>query len=561
MTQRERRAARLPARAYAVAACAVLFLLLAQAVGHSWVRIGHLWFADGIPLHLRLSTGGSWDSAAIDALRAWNGAGARFQFSWGRYASGRASCSAANGDHDVIWSYSSCPGTPWGRGTVAVAWTWRNTVTGEALDSDVVFNLNRDWDVYDGPARYDAVDFRRVALHEFGHVLGLDHPDDHGQFRDAIMNSTVSDLDRLQSDDISGIRGLYGSEPPTRGTPDLVVESLQTSPRTLTVGESFTLSARVRNIGDGDAVATTLRYYYYRSSSEGWVVVGSDRVGGLPASTGRSESIRLTAPTRAGTHYYNACVASVAGERNEDNCAGSLRVTVTGGAGAPDLVVDPLQTSPGTLTAGEAFTLSTRVRNVGSGAAAATTLRYYYYQASSKDWVAVGSDRVGGLPASTSRSESIVLTAPTRAGTHYYNACVESVAGERNEDNCSGNLRVTVTGGGGAPDLVVDPLRTSPGTLTAGATFTLSTRVRNVGSGAAAATTLRYYYYRSSDREWVVVGQDHVGGLPASTSRSESIALTAPARAGTHYYNACVASVAGERNEDNCSGNLRVTVR
>ena len=105
----------------------------------------------------------------------------------------------------------------------------------------------------------------------------------------------------------------------------------------------------------------------------------------------------------------------------------------------------------------------------------------------------VGSDRVGGLPASTSRSESIVLTAPSRAGTHYYNACVESVVGERNEDNCSGNLRVTVTGGGGAPDLVVEPLQTSPGTLTAGEAFTLSTsaeRGERGGRGDDAALLL-----------------------------------------------------------------------
>ena len=269
----------------------------------------------------------------------------------------------------------------------------------------------------------------------------------------------------------------------------------------------------------------------------------------------------MTAPSRAGTHYYNACVESVVGERSTDNCAGSLRVTVTGGAGVPDLEVDPLRASPGTLTAGATFTLSTRVRNVGTGDAPATTLRYYYYRSSSEEWVAVGSDHVGGLRASTSRSESVRLTAPSRAGTHYYNACVESVAGERNTDNCSGNLRVTVTRGDDTPDLEVDPLRASPGTLTAGATFTLSTRVRNVGTGDAPATTLRYYYYRSSSEEWVAVGSDHVGGLRASTSRSESVRLTAPSRAGTHYYNACVESVAGERNDNNCSGNLRVTVR
>ena len=191
----------------------MLFSLLAQVVRHSWVRTGYLWFADSIPLHMRLSTGGAWDGAAIDALRAWNGAGARFQFSWGRYGSGRVSCSDSNGNHDVVWSYSVCPGNPFGAHTLAVTQTWYRTLTGQALDSDVVFNRNPDWDIYDGPERYDAVDFRRVALHEFGHVLGLDHPDDQGQSRTAIMNSRVSDLDRLQSDDIRGIRALYGSEP------------------------------------------------------------------------------------------------------------------------------------------------------------------------------------------------------------------------------------------------------------------------------------------------------------------------------------------------------------
>ena len=220
-------------------------------------------------------------------------------------------------------------------------------------------------------------------------------------------------------------------------------------------------------------------------------------------------------------------------------------MTVPGGD-APDLAVDPLRTSPATLTAGETFTLSTRVRNIGDGTASATTLRYYRYEFGSGSWVVVGSDPVGGLPASTSRAESIPLRAPSRAGTYYYNACVTSATGERDKDNnCSGNLRVTVTGGGGAPDLTVDALRTSPTTLTVGETFTLSTRVRNIGDGTASATTLRYYYYEPGSGSRVVVGSDPVGGLPASTSRAESIPLRAPSRAGTHSYSACVASVAG----------------
>ena len=50
-------------------------------------------------------------------------------------------------------------------------------------------------------------------MHELGHVLGLDHPDQARQTVTAIMNARVSDLDRLQADDVSGARSLYGTPP------------------------------------------------------------------------------------------------------------------------------------------------------------------------------------------------------------------------------------------------------------------------------------------------------------------------------------------------------------
>ncbi len=52
-------------------------------------------------------------------------------------------------------------------------------------------------------------DFHRVALHEFGHVLGLNHPDQNQQSITALMNSTTSDLDSLAADDIAGAGKLY----------------------------------------------------------------------------------------------------------------------------------------------------------------------------------------------------------------------------------------------------------------------------------------------------------------------------------------------------------------
>ena len=544
----------LPGKAYVAVACAALVLLLAQVVGHSWAGLGPHWYTSDIPVHMRLANlGFSWTGGAIDGLRAWNSAGARFQFSWGQYSSGSLSCSGPNSRRDVLWGDTTCEG--FGASTLAVAQSWYDG--DRLLDTDVVFNRNFSWGVYHG-LRRGAVDFRRVAIHEFGHVLGLDHPDDHGQTRAAIMNSRESDIDRLQSDDIDGIRAIYGSDRP-RGAPDLVVRSVQTTPRTPTAGQTFTLSASVRNVGNGTSAATTLRYYYYRSSSREWVVVGTDSVPGLSPSGSSQESIRLTAPSRAGTHYYNACVAAVRGESDTSNCSRNVRVTVTGD-GTPDLVVESALATPATLAGGEVITLSATVRNVGGRTSAATTLRYYYYRSSSREWVVLGTDSVGSLSPSSSSSESIRLRIPSRAGTYFFNVCVQSVPGERDTSNCSGNVRVTVRGGG-TPDLVVQSLRTTPRTLTVGGTFTLSARVRNVGNGTSAATTLRYYYYRSSTRDWVVVGQDSVGSLSPSSSSPESIRLTVPGRTGTHFLNACVASVAGEGNKDNCSGNLRVTVR
>jgi hypothetical protein len=50
-------------------------------------------------------------------------------------------------------------------------------------------------------------------LHEFGHVVGLDHPDQFGQHVAAIMNSVISSTDTLQADDINGGKSIYGSGP------------------------------------------------------------------------------------------------------------------------------------------------------------------------------------------------------------------------------------------------------------------------------------------------------------------------------------------------------------
>ena len=126
--------------------------------------------------------------------------------------------------------------------------------------------------------------------------------------------------------------------PPPSRSPDLVVQSVSVSDGDVDGGESFTLSATVRNQGNGAAAATMLRYY--RSSdtiiSTSDTHVGSDSVGGLAAAGVSNESIGLTAPANAGTYHYGACADSVAGESNTgNNCSSGAQVTVK--SSVPDL--------------------------------------------------------------------------------------------------------------------------------------------------------------------------------------------------------------------------------
>ena len=149
------------------------------------------------------------------------------------------------------------------------------------------------------------------------------------------INTHIPALQRrgvtVEFDSSSGSGGGGGSS-----SPDLIVESPSVSDNTLTTGQSFTLSATVRNQGTGSSAATTLRYYRSSNStiSRSDTEVGTDSVNGLSASGTSAESISLSAPSSAGTYYYGACVESVSGESDtNNNCSDGVSVTVSSSSG------------------------------------------------------------------------------------------------------------------------------------------------------------------------------------------------------------------------------------
>ena len=388
--------------------------------------------------------------------------------------------------------------------------------------------------------------------------------------------------------------------------PDLVVVSPTVNDSSPAVGATFTLSATVRNAGDGAAAGTTLRAY---RSTDGTITTSdaSDAVaavGELAAGATISESFILTEPSTAGTYYYGACVDAVPDESDTtNNCSSSVQVTVSepGAPTAPDLEVGLPSVSDNSPVVGATFTLSVTVRNAGDGARtprmrwpqsgslpqgrrsgdgavhhgavpgpdAGTTLRAYR----STDGTITTSDAsdavaatIGELAAGATISESFILTAPSPARTYYYGACVGAVPDESDTtNNCSSSVQVTVSEPGAptAPDLEVGLPSVSDNSPVVGATFTLSVTVRNAGDGAAAGTTLRAY--RSTDGTITTSDASdafaQIGELAAGATISESFILTAPSPARTYYYGACVGAVPDESDTtNNCSSSVQVTV-
>ena len=85
---------------------------------------------------------------------------------------------------------------------------------------------------------------------------------------------------------------------PMTGAPDLVVQTPSVSDSSPNAGESFTLSATVRNQGNDQSASTTLRYYHSPDAtiSMGDTEVGTDAVGSLAAGENQFQRVDVDSP-------------------------------------------------------------------------------------------------------------------------------------------------------------------------------------------------------------------------------------------------------------------------
>ncbi len=219
---------------------------------------------DVVVMNLRVGTpsnGGlidgstSWNDPVASAMTDWNPYFGSVQFSAVRDST--APFAKNNGYNTVCFS-STAYGDAWTGRTIGYCYYWWSN--GRRTEADVLFNSTVAWNSYRGGLRTGANDIRRVAVHEFGHAFGLDHPDDVGQQVSAVMNSVTSSVETLTADDKAGAAYLYGGV--------VVAPGITTQPQNQTVAVGGTARFAV------EATGTAPLSYQWRK--DGANVAGTD---------------------------------------------------------------------------------------------------------------------------------------------------------------------------------------------------------------------------------------------------------------------------------------------
>jgi alpha-tubulin suppressor-like RCC1 family protein len=189
-----------------------------SALGYVYSTHQSVWTPGGIPMQIKLggstllSDGTSYSTSLQAAMQTWNQYLGTVQFVPQIVPESSTQTDYVN---DIYFS-STIEGEAFGSGVLAVTLTYRSPSVFEIVEADIIFNTAWTWDSYRGNLR-EPEDIRRVGLHELGHVLGLTHPDEHGQNTSALMNSTASNLDGLTADDIAGAQSIYRAPGQTYG--------------------------------------------------------------------------------------------------------------------------------------------------------------------------------------------------------------------------------------------------------------------------------------------------------------------------------------------------------
>ena len=212
------------ARYAAPATVLVLFVvLLVGRSGHAdaYTLSGHMW-PNGSAVVISLQLGSNGQGTLMDGSANFDVVAQQAANLWNNYlGSDVRMITTLNGSGPGIsndgMNSAFFSDTNFGRGfgsAIAVTTTTFRTDLNLISAADVVFNTAFQFDSYRGTELVSVYDLRRVAIHEFGHLLGLSHSASPSAIMYAFAG-TGTFVDVMQQDDIDGLQAIYGVPSPS----------------------------------------------------------------------------------------------------------------------------------------------------------------------------------------------------------------------------------------------------------------------------------------------------------------------------------------------------------
>jgi len=347
--------------------------------------------------------------------------------------------------------------------------------------------------------------------------------------------------------------------------PDLTVLAPDVGSGLLVPGQSITVAATLRNLGDQDSDSTTLRYLL---SSDNQIdlldaQMGSDGAPALAVGGSSAQSLSFTAPATPGSYYLGVCADAVPAESSlSNNCSTGTHITVNdrpectrlGLSCGQFLSENELSVSDCTGSPrGEGFLSEVLEFNVSSGSELVIDATwqgldgYLLLEGPSGALVAENDD--GG-------SGSRIEYKAAQNGVHR----LWATGFQR---NATGSYSVDLLcGASSAPDLQSSTARVDVDDISINQTIGISATVVNDGNAGSTATQVKFM--RSTNETITpldtVMTTRSFEALSAGASRTVQATVEAPSNPGNYWVGVCVEPVNNETLADNnCSHITEVT--
>ena len=471
--------------------CALPGALTEPALG--WATYGPDWAGDDTTMDVWLQAD-NWNNSAEDALYRWNNIGASsFDFYIDIDNNNHCSrlCTSANAVEWENFSDGICSDAASG----ALAITRLNWIV-DFCNADVLFNNQYSWTTGARPWTTNApYEFNTVAIHEFGHALGLEHENRWV----ATMNSIYhANHQQIHGDDRAGCRHLYSSGSMTdisltnwtkNDNSSATAARLVNGPTSATAGQTVSTEWVLENLGT-TSITCDVRWYLSTNST----ITTSDTV--LSTNTGAwisgagsgtfTKNLTIPSSTSPGTYWIGVIVDynNMIAEANEGNNALAQPRSVS--------ITCPSQSAPGGVSATDG-TYTDRVQISWNSVSGATQYQVYRNTSSSSGGAAAISSWQGG----TSYND---YTA-TAEVTYYYwvkarNACgsVSGFSGYNTGYRAQADFCKTPP----AYDYTITPL--------------IDWETTSTSFGMEGCRVYRIYMYPSLGYDFTVCSNDGVGG-------------------------------------------------